>query len=93
MRDAAEGHGCLLLLGALNSEPLGVGRDYGFDRGGVRLTECLFEQFYEKRITGFVSVDEDCGAPGPIVDTGAYVPSDSGGFAVGFSCFVSGSLL
>ena len=37
--------------------------------------------FFGMRITGFVLADEDVSAPGPIVETGADVRSDSGGFA------------
>jgi hypothetical protein len=37
---------------------------------------------FRMRISGFVSADEDFGAPGPMEETGANVPSDSGGLAV-----------
>ena len=37
--------------------------------------------FFGMRIIGFAFADEDVSAPGPSVETGADVPSDSGDFA------------
>ncbi len=46
-----------------------------------RGSERFSAHFFGMRFTGFVLADEDVSAPGPIVETGAAVPCDSGGFA------------